>query len=181
MKIVLQRNSFLPKPLKFQQQSTTTTMYVLCIHCHMCLYDLCMSLVTDSMYSSVFILHVMSVVFSILLQPWHMSAAALNAFHNVWLRQATNNSSLRLTINNHPLPRTLDAEVHSSRIISLQLTSNLYATYEHIYVCMYVYISVLTTVIRLYFVLEIFSNENLGNEKKVNFDIWYINYLCVSL
>ncbi|CAI8007469.1 ATP-binding cassette sub-family A member 3 [Geodia barretti] len=39
-------------------------------------------------------------------RPWHMSAAALNAFHNVWLRQATNNSNLRLTINNHPLPRT---------------------------------------------------------------------------
>jgi ATP-binding cassette subfamily A (ABC1) protein 3 len=39
-------------------------------------------------------------------RPWHMSAAALNAFHNVWLRKATNNSNLRLTVNNHPLPRT---------------------------------------------------------------------------
>ena len=46
-----------------------------------------------------------------LFQPWHMSAAALNAFHNVWLRQATNNSDLTLTVNNHPLPRTVDAEV----------------------------------------------------------------------
>jgi ATP-binding cassette subfamily A (ABC1) protein 3 len=44
--------------------------------------------------------------------PWHMSAAALNAFHNIWLRQATKNTSdLRLIINNHPLPRTVDAEV----------------------------------------------------------------------
>ncbi|CAI8053623.1 ATP-binding cassette sub-family A member 3 [Geodia barretti] len=47
--------------------------------------------------------------------PWHMSAAALNAFHNVWLRQATNNSNLRLTINNHPLPRTVDAEVDATQ------------------------------------------------------------------
>ena len=40
-----------------------------------------------------------------------MSAASLNAFHNVWLRQATGNPDLRLTVNNHPLPRTVDAEV----------------------------------------------------------------------
>ena len=47
----------------------------------------------------------------LIFQPWHMSAASLNAFHNVWLRQATNKSDLTLTINNHPLPRGAEAEV----------------------------------------------------------------------
>ena len=41
-----------------------------------------------------------------------MSAAALNAFHNIWLRQATNDEELTLNVNNHPLPRTVEAEVH---------------------------------------------------------------------
>ena len=44
-------------------------------------------------------------------QPWHMSAASLNAFHNVWLRNATGNPDLTLNVNNHPLPRDAEAEV----------------------------------------------------------------------
>ena len=41
-----------------------------------------------------------------------MSGAALNAFHNIWLRQATGNPDLTLTVNNHPLPRTAQSQVH---------------------------------------------------------------------
>ena len=48
---------------------------------------------------------------SFILQPYHMSAAALNAFHNIWLKHATNNKELTLDVNNHPLPRTAEAEV----------------------------------------------------------------------
>ena len=51
-------------------------------------------------------------VTSFILQPYHMSAAALNAFHNIWLKHATNNKELTLDVNNHPLPRTAEAEVH---------------------------------------------------------------------
>ena len=40
-----------------------------------------------------------------------MSAAALNTFHNIWLKHATNNKELTLDVNNHPLPRTAEAEV----------------------------------------------------------------------
>lgn len=44
-------------------------------------------------------------------QPIHMPAAMLNAFHNVWLRNVTNNSALSITVNNHPLPSTTVSQV----------------------------------------------------------------------
>ncbi len=40
-----------------------------------------------------------------------MPAAALNAFHTMWLRQATD-SDLTLTVHNHPLPMTANAAVY---------------------------------------------------------------------
>ena len=36
-----------------------------------------------------------------------MPAAALNAFHNVLLRSVTGDSTLSITVNNHPLPRNI--------------------------------------------------------------------------
>lgn len=52
-------------------------------------------------------------LFSLLQQPWHMSAAMLNAFHNVWLRQTAENQELSITVYNHPLPRTNEGEVRT--------------------------------------------------------------------
>ena len=46
-----------------------------------------------------------------LLQTWHMSAAVLNAFHNVWLREVTGITNLSITVNNHPLPRSSEGQV----------------------------------------------------------------------
>ena len=50
-------------------------------------------------------------LFTLHVQPYHMSAAALNAFHNVHLRQSTENKDLRIQVINHPLPRNLQAQV----------------------------------------------------------------------
>ena len=55
-------------------------------------------------------LHIYLVTY-ILLQPWHMSAAVLNAFHNVWLREVTGMANLSITVNNHPLPRSNEGQV----------------------------------------------------------------------
>lgn len=40
-----------------------------------------------------------------LLQPFHAAPAALNAFHNIYLKQITGNQALSLRVTNHPLPR----------------------------------------------------------------------------
>ena len=61
---------------------------------------------------------------TLVLQPWHMSAAALNAFHNIWLKQATDDEELTLYVNNHPLPRTAEAEVCNSACV-----------YRYVFVC----------------------------------------------
>ena len=40
-----------------------------------------------------------------------MAAAALNAFHNIWLRTALGRDDVTITVRNHPLPRNLTAQV----------------------------------------------------------------------
>ena len=49
-------------------------------------------------------------------QPYHMSAAALNAFHSLLLKQVTGNNSLSITAYNHPLPRNITAQVNTLTI-----------------------------------------------------------------
>ena len=46
-----------------------------------------------------------------LMQPYHIVPAALNAYHNVLLRNIMKNNDWSITINNHPLPRTLETQV----------------------------------------------------------------------
>ena len=41
-----------------------------------------------------------------------MSAAMLNAFHNVWLREVTGQNNISIAVNNHPLPRSNEGQVH---------------------------------------------------------------------
>ena len=43
-----------------------------------------------------------------------MPGAALNAFHNVLLRKATDGDTYRLTVNNHPLPRNLSVQIEDA-------------------------------------------------------------------
>jgi len=43
-------------------------------------------------------------------QPYHMSAAALNAFHSLLLKQVTGNNSLSINVYNHPFPRNITAQ-----------------------------------------------------------------------
>ena len=43
-----------------------------------------------------------------------MSAAILNAFHNVWLKKVTGQENISITANNHPLPRAIEEQVHNS-------------------------------------------------------------------
>ena len=45
-------------------------------------------------------------------QPYHMSAAALNAFHSLLLKQVTGNHFLSIIAYNHPLPRNITAQVN---------------------------------------------------------------------
>ena len=45
------------------------------------------------------------------LQPFHMAAAALNAFHNIWLRTALGRDDVTITVRNHPLPRSVRGQV----------------------------------------------------------------------
>ena len=40
-----------------------------------------------------------------------MSAAMLNVFYNVWLREMTGDQGLSITVNNHPLPRSNEGQV----------------------------------------------------------------------
>ncbi len=40
-----------------------------------------------------------------------MPGAALNAFHTILLRKATGDNSLKMTVNNHPLPRSVSVQV----------------------------------------------------------------------
>ena len=48
----------------------------------------------------------------IFLQPFHMIAASLNAFYNVYLdQQLPPEDVFTITVNNHPLPRNIDARV----------------------------------------------------------------------
>ena len=58
----------------------------------------------------------------LLFQPLHMSAAALNAFQNLRLKETTGNSSLSLQVFNHPLPRRDFSRVNIAKYI---LFSNL--------------------------------------------------------
>lgn len=45
-------------------------------------------------------------------QPYHMIAASLNAFYNVYLgQQLPAESGFTITVNNHPLPRNIDTQV----------------------------------------------------------------------
>ena len=50
-----------------------------------------------------------------------MSAAALNAFHNIWLRKETD-EDLTLVVNNHPLPRNARSEVRFRNQIPERVT-----------------------------------------------------------
>ena len=43
-----------------------------------------------------------------------MPGAALNAFHNVLLRKATDGDTYRLIVNNHPLPRNLSVQIEDA-------------------------------------------------------------------
>jgi ATP-binding cassette subfamily A (ABC1) protein 3 len=43
-------------------------------------------------------------------QPYHVVPAALNAYHNVLLRNIMKSNNWSITVNNHPLPRTLETQ-----------------------------------------------------------------------
>ena len=45
-------------------------------------------------------------------QPYHMPAAALNAFHNILLKKLSPSQSFSISVNNHPLPRNLTVQVN---------------------------------------------------------------------
>jgi ATP-binding cassette subfamily A (ABC1) protein 3 len=46
-------------------------------------------------------------------KPWHMSAAMLNVFYNVWLRELTGEGNISITVNNHPLPRSNEGQLEA--------------------------------------------------------------------
>jgi len=48
-----------------------------------------------------------------------MSAAALNAFHNLQLKQVTGDNSLSISIYNHPFPRNITAQVSDTYTLYL--------------------------------------------------------------
>ena len=56
------------------------------------------------------------------LQPFHMPAAALNAFHTIYMRHVLNNDSYSMKVNNHPLPRTSDGEVRYNNLCIIIVT-----------------------------------------------------------
>jgi len=60
---------------------------------------------------------IFGVIIFTVLQPFHMPAAALNAFHTIYLRHvlelsgAESASLYTMNVNNHPLPRTAEGQV----------------------------------------------------------------------
>ena len=49
-------------------------------------------------------------------QPYHMSAAALNALHNIILQKKYGMEGVTISVNNYPLPKGVDDEVPTRTI-----------------------------------------------------------------
>ena len=64
-------------------------------------------------------------------QPYHMSAAALNAFHSLLLKQVTGDNSLSITVYNHPFPRNITAQVNHSPQHTVPPPTSLYWLKNH--------------------------------------------------
>jgi len=62
----------------------------------------------------------------LLFQPLHMSAAALNAFQNLRLKEVTGNNSLSLQVFNHPLPRRDLSKVNIEKLTQFRNHSCIY-------------------------------------------------------
>ena len=65
-------------------------------------------------------------IFYTVVQPFHMPAAALNAFHTVYLRHLLKESGASVTdytisVSNHPLPRTTEGKVWHTYEIAMSV------------------------------------------------------------